>query len=134
MWRSDEHHDDLTGLSEVQRPGQSGVWRPCVDVYETGRACFIKADLPGFARQDIALEVHDGELIMLGRGRDDHPPPLVKYHLLERGGGQFARKISLPDGLDLDMAEAFLRDGVLSVVIPKKDQTGLTFKVEINVL
>ena len=97
-------------------------WAPAVDLCETADAFIVTAELPGLARDQIRIEVHDGRLII--HGRRDARVPCEQYHQVERGHGEFSRSFALPPTVDPDRSAADLRDGVLTIVIPKAPAQG----------
>ena len=97
-------------------------WAPAVDLCETADAFIVTAELPGLARDQIRIEVHDGRLII--HGRRDARVPCEQYHQVERGHGEFSRSFALPSTVDPNRSAADLRDGVLTIVIPKAPAQG----------
>jgi HSP20 family protein len=97
-------------------------WAPAVDLCETGDSFIVTAELPGLAREQIRIEVHDGRLHL--HGRRDSRVPCEQYHQVERGHGEFARTFALPPTVQADKISADLRDGVLTIVIPKTPEKG----------
>jgi len=98
-------------------PSASG-WRPPVDLHETSAAYIVTAELPGLAREDVRIEMHDGHLSLSGVRRE-RQFPCEQYHRIERGHGTFSRTFALPLPVDGEAITAELRDGVLTVVCPK---------------
>jgi HSP20 family protein len=119
--------DPLRDLLAIQHrlermaPGRQG-WTPAVDLCETAEAFILTAELPGLSREQIRIELHDGRLSI--QGRRDARVPCEQYHQVERGHGEFARSFALPPTVAADRIAADLRDGVLTVVIPKTPDTG----------
>ena len=113
---------------------KTAIWRPAADVFETIEAYVIKMDLPGLSHGEVVVEAQGNELVIVGHSAPDPERELAKYHLLERGHGQFARKIILPDGLNIDQARANLVKGVLTVVLPKKEQELPALRIELHVI
>ncbi len=107
-------HERLNRLAGDHAPG----WVPAVDVYEIADRYVISAELPGLSRQDFNVSVQDGKVVLKGQR-----PPRVnaseQFHRVERGHGQFSRTFALPQPIDEKNIEADLRDGILSVTIPK---------------
>jgi HSP20 family protein len=93
-------------------------WLPPMDLYETGAAYVLTAELPGLDRDEFQITVADGRLVLSGaRARDS--VACEEYHNVERGHGEFSRSVPLPPSADVDRIEADMRDGVLTVTIPK---------------
>jgi HSP20 family protein len=95
---------------------------PGFDVKETKDAYVIEADLPGVRDQDLAISLTANQLTIAGKReeRENEGEAGARYHALERSRGRFARTFVLPDAVDSAQVTANLKDGVLSVHIPKR--------------
>jgi HSP20 family protein len=117
--RWDPLRDLLTIQHRLERlaSGTTQGWVPAVDLCETADAFIVTAELPGLSREQIRIDVHDGRLTL--QGRRDARVSCEQYHQVERGHGEFARSLALPAGVDVDNISADLRDGVLTITVPK---------------
>lgn len=97
-------------------------WAPAVDLCETADALIVTAELPGLAREQVRIEVQDGRITL--QGRRDARVPCEQYHQVERGHGEFSRTFALPASVEVEQISADLRDGVLTIVIPKTTDRG----------
>jgi len=79
----------------------------------------ITAELPGLARDDVQIHVQEGKLFLRGH-RPAGTATCEQYHRVERGHGQFSRTFALPQAVDVDAIDADLRDGILTISIPKQ--------------
>jgi HSP20 family protein len=95
---------------------------PAVNVFETKEAFVYKAEVPGLAEGDVALHIEDDSLILRGERKSDVPAGYT-VHLRERGPIAFARKFPLPGRVDAEGVTAALKDGVLTVTLPKSKET-----------
>jgi HSP20 family protein len=116
---------DLFALQErIERMADAGAagWTPPVDLYETADRYVLTAELPGLAREDIDINVQDGTLTLQGRRRS---PPVAceRYNRVERGHGAFRRRFSVPVPIDSQNVSADLKDGVLTVTLPKSSDS-----------
>ena len=93
-----------------------------MDLCETADALIVTAELPGLSRDQVRIEVQDGRITL--QGRRDARVPCEQYHQVERGHGEFSRTFALPASVEVDHISADLRDGVLTVVIPKTADRG----------
>ena len=112
---------DLFALQErMERMADAGAtgWTPPVDLYETADRYVLTAELPGLTREDIDINVQDGTLTLEGRRRSP-TVPCERYHRVERGHGAFRRRFSVPIPIDSQAVSADLKDGVLTVTLPK---------------
>jgi len=80
----------------------------------------IAIELPGVDPDDVDISVHDGVLILKGEKRSGHEEEGDTYFFSERQYGAFSRSFRLPPDADGDAIKADMKDGVLSVSIPKK--------------
>ena len=97
---------------------EASGWTPPVDIFETAEAYVVTAELPGLQRSDIDIRYHDGQLTLQGTRRTPDVP-CERYHRVERGHGGFIRRFSLPSTIDATAIAADLKDGVLTVTVPK---------------
>lgn len=100
---------------------QPDAWSPPIDVYETADRYVITAELPGLERDQIELALEDTRLTLRGRRPDRVPASgdVVHYHQIERGHGPFSRTFDFAEKVATDRVAADLRDGVLTVTLPK---------------
>jgi HSP20 family protein len=102
-------------------------WNPCVDLYETGDAFILEADLPGVKEEDVKVEVLDNDLVLQGCRSLEKSQSDGQFHTMERSSGHFTRRMKLPESVEKDAIQAEFHDGVLRVLIPKaKSQKGDT--------
>lgn len=87
-------------------------------MHETVDEYVITAELPGLGRDDVHIQVSDGQVQLSGQRREPHVP-YEQYHRVERGHGTFSRTFKLPLPVDAEHVTADLRDGVLTVICPK---------------
>lgn len=90
-----------------------------VDVSEDDEHVYVRASLPGFRRENIDVEVHEGVLTIKAEHTEEHEDRKERYYRRERRFGSVSRRIALPSAVRADGTEAELRDGVLTVRIPK---------------
>lgn len=122
---SRRYDDDLTAR---------GSWVPAVDIYQTdNHALVLKVELPGVVREDIDLRVENDTLTISGqkhRGttvREDH------YHRIERTFASFSRTFTLPPTVDPGKIGAEYKNGVLSVILPlREDARPRQIQVTVN--
>ena len=96
------------------------AWVPPIDVYETEDRYVITAEVPGLDRQQIDLAVKDNRLMIRGMRSAAIPESASRhYHQVERGHGSFERTFRFADPVQEDAITADLRDGVLTISLPK---------------
>ncbi len=127
----------LAALSELQREMNrlfdgygprldGGVWTrtpafPALNVWEDGDSLFAEAEIPGVSQSDLEVYAVGNELTIKG-SRKPREGEDVTYHRRERGFGEFTRVITLPIDIDAEKVQASLKDGVLTVTLPKAEQ------------
>jgi len=113
--------DTFFGPGEFPLMGQG--WAPRVDVSETATDVVVKAEVPGLSKDEIKVTVSGNMLTISGEKKDEREEAKANYTLVERRYGRFCRSITLPSGIDPDKAQADFRDGVLSITLPKTEET-----------
>jgi HSP20 family protein len=88
-------------------------------VWEDEDKVTVEVDVPGVSEGDIDLEVHDGVLAIRAERKRTGPETMCDT----RSYGRFEQKISLPKGVEAERVEAKLKDGVLTVGLPKSPAT-----------
>lgn len=107
----------LTNETGAAAKDQRPVFTPRVDVIENENEYVLCADLPGVKQEDVSLECKGDELILRARCC---PRGYGKRALhAEYGVGDFYRAFTIADRVDREGIEASLRDGVLTVRVPK---------------
>lgn len=108
----------LESLFGQANPG----WVPPVDLVECADRYILTVELPGMVRADVTLEFSDQVLTMRGT----RPPETCcpeRYQQLERGQGAFSRAFRFSSPVDSSAINAEMRDGVLTIVVPKATAT-----------
>lgn len=108
-------------------------WGPAIDVYESDDDFLVKADLPGMEKGDIDISIHDGTLIIKGEKKLEKEYKDKSYVRAERYHGSFSRSIDLPSDVEPDKIKASYKNGVLELLIPKKEEAKpKQIKVEVS--
>jgi HSP20 family protein len=97
----------------------SGAWAPPVDIYETDDALVMKAELPGFSKDDINIELKENTLVIRGERKREDEVKEGSYHRIERAYGAFQRSFLLPTTVDQNKVNASYKDGVLELRLGK---------------
>lgn len=98
-------------------------WLPAMDVSETDDAYIVEADVPGISKEDIAIEVVGNVVTIKGERKHEAGEEEKGYRRVERNYGSFERSFKVPDGFDAEAIEAKFENGVLSVTLPKREET-----------
>ncbi|XP_009617069.1 15.7 kDa heat shock protein, peroxisomal [Nicotiana tomentosiformis] len=97
-----------------------------LDWFESPNSHIFKINVPGYNKKDIKVQVEDGNVLVVkaeGGGKKDefHGKEEIVWHVAERGGGKgdFSREIELPEDVKVDQIKAQVKNGVLTIVVPK---------------
>lgn len=113
--RMDALRRDLMG--DLRLPGSLAM--PAVDVEEEADRFVVTADLPGYAKQDVRVEVDDAGLWIRAARERESEEKKARFVRRERRSAAYERYLQLPEAVSPDGVRASYRDGVLSVTIPK---------------
>lgn len=102
-----------------------------LDISEDDRDVIVRASLPGFAKDEVEVELHEGELSIKAQHAEETEQRGERFYRRERRVGSVSRRVTLPEIASDGEARAELRDGVLTVRVPRaKPETAR--KVRIN--
>jgi HSP20 family protein len=99
-----------------------GVWAPPVDILERGSEVILKVDLPEVNQNEIDIRAEENTLTIQGERRFVKESPEENYVQVERPYGTFRRTFSIPRTIDQEGIRASYKDGVLRVVLPRKQE------------
>jgi HSP20 family protein len=100
-----------------------GDWMPPVDIFENDQhEIVLKAELPGISREDIDIRVENNLLTIRGERKREQETKQESYHRVERVYGSFSRSFSLPSTINTEKVGAEFKDGVLTVVLPAREE------------
>lgn len=91
-----------------------------LDAYQTDDAIIIKAPIAGVKREDLDVQITDDVLTIKGQRKQEHEVKKENYMAQECYWGAFSRSISLPAGCHTEKSKAGLKNGVLTITVPKK--------------
>lgn len=99
---------------------------PMLNVGRTDDTVFVYVFAPGLTAEALEVSIQDDVLTLLGRrgaasleGEQHKQRP---YYRQERFEGEFARSITLPEGVDTERAEARAHDGLVEIRLPKREE------------
>jgi HSP20 family protein len=98
---------------------EADAFVPKFEVRENKEALLVKADLPGVKSEDLDVSVHGNVLSITGKREWQKQTEEEQVHMLERSFGSFTRSFTMPEGIDAKRLEAELKDGVLTLTLPK---------------
>ena len=92
-----------------------------VDIHEDAEGLTVSAELPGFKKEEIDISIDNG-LLTISAHRASTEKKEGTTHLNERRYTRVRRQFSLPTSVDASKVDAKLKDGVLTLHLPKKDE------------
>jgi HSP20 family protein len=101
----------------------AATFMPSFEVKETDGAYHFKADLPGIKDEDLEIQVLGNRLTISGKREAEKKEENETYHLFERSFGSFSRTFTLPEEVEPRDVHAELKQGVLSLTIPKRPES-----------
>ncbi len=122
-------------IDDVFRPAIGGTWTggtafPKLEVHDDDKQVRITAELPGLKQADIDLSIDNGVLAISGERKAVDVDRERGWS--ERFYGRFERRVTLPDGIDENQAEAAFANGELTVKIPKSEEARKSRKIPIK--
>ena len=96
---------------------------PLMNMSEDKDSYYVRAELPGLKADDLEISVTGDTFSISGERKMPLEDENARYHRREREAGRFSRLISLPAQIDPGKVEALCRDGVLTVTLPKAEET-----------
>ena len=101
----------------------AGTWSPAVDIMEQGDEIIIKMEIAEVEQKEIDIKVEGNALTIRGERKLEEGTKQEDYLRLERPYGTFSRSFSLPTTVDHEKVKASHNDGILRIVLPKKEET-----------
>jgi HSP20 family protein len=119
--------NEINRLFEIDRyPSMTGlfdrVMSPEIDVIENEDSFLVSCDLPGVDIRDIEVSLADNVLTVKGEKKEERSSKESKVYRRESWSGSFQRTLSLPKGVDTGAVDAVMRNGVLTITLPKREE------------
>ena len=107
----------------VQSETVQGLWTPPVDVVEDADKIELAVDLPGVKQEALDIQIDKDVLTLRGQRTVERKEGAKnEFRRYERVNGGFVRSFSLPKTIDADRIAAALKDGVLTLTLPKRPE------------
>ena len=100
-----------------------GEHAPALDIHESETEYVVAIELPGVRKEDVSVEITEGVLSIRGEKTSGREEKKERSRWVERVYGSFHRAFTLPPNAASDRIDASFKDGVLTVRIPKLEQT-----------
>ena len=112
----------LGGKFPLQRSRDDSEWIPRVDISENDEGILVRADAPGMSKDDVKITLNENVLTIVGEKKAERDEKKENYHRIERVFGKFQRSFYIPTNVDAEKISAAYNNGVLEVVLPKKEE------------
>jgi HSP20 family protein len=123
----------LNAFRDAMERLADGPLAPGLDLYTTPEAIVANVALPGVKRQNVDISVGDDLVTISGSVQEETRPGEVDYVHRELSRGSFSRSFWLPTAVTPEAATASLKDGLLTLTLPKTDHPTLAHvKVELG--
>ena len=123
MRRMTEEMDRVVQEFGLERDsGNRAGWSPAIEVTERDGKYNVRAELPGLSPDDVTVEVANDALVIQGERKVEHEEEEGGVRRTERQYGLFYRSIPLPEGADVEHANAKFQNGMLEVTVPVPQQ------------
>ena len=128
----------FSDLAEANRAGsdisQSArtAWVPAVELTDTGSSLLLKAEIPGVDGKDLDIQVTQDAVSIAGEHRYEKRSDAQGQFRSEFRYGSFQRVIPLPTKVQNDQVKAELKDGILTLTLPKIKPQNSVFKVNLD--
>jgi len=116
-----EKQQDLSNDSDWLEDDGGG--QLAIDAYQTDDAVIIKAPIAGVNPEDLDVAITDDVVTIKGERHGSESIGRENYFLQECYWGSFSRSYVLPTSVDADNADAQLKNGILTITIPKLSKT-----------
>lgn len=107
------------------------AFAPSMNVIESNDGYKVMLDLPGVAKDEVNVAFAEGVLTVSGERKREESTKDGRWHVIERSHGSFARSLRFPSDVDTSKVGAEMKDGVLTVTLPKSAQSK-SRKIAIN--
>ena len=98
----------------------AATFSPSFEVTENKDSFVFKADVPGIKKEDIEITTTGNRIQISGKRDQEHETKHDTIYTYERQYGSFSRGFTVPDSADLEHARCDLKEGVLTLAIPKR--------------
>jgi len=114
--------EEFPAAQREEKDVMASNWAPAVDIYETANELVLTAEIPGIEEKDIEIKIEDNTLSLKGERKFEKETKEENFHRIERSYGSFYRAFTLPNSVDTEHIQATHDNGVLRIVMPKKQE------------
>ena len=102
-----------------------------IDVYQTDNDVVIKSTIAGVKPEDLDVSINNDMITIKGERKNEERVSTENYYYQECYWGSFSRSVVLPVEVIADKIEASLKNGILTIRLPKADTTK-TKKIQVR--
>jgi HSP20 family protein len=113
----------MQGGVQADETFDTSYWTPAVDIAEQENAYEVKMELPGVNKEDVKISLESNILTIRGEKKQEKEEKQKNLHSVERTYGSFQRSFTLPTTVKSDKIDAVFTDGVLSITLPKIEES-----------
>jgi len=110
---------ESTDVQAARAREESLALAPAVDIYENAQGITVQADMPGVSKDGLSIQADRNSLVIEGNAVIDVPAAMEAIHA-DVQATRYRRSFALSGELDAERIEATLKDGVLTLRIPKR--------------
>jgi HSP20 family protein len=110
---------ESTDVQAAKAREESLALAPAVDIYENAQGITVQADMPGVSKDGLSIQADRNSLVIEGNAVIDVPAAMEAIHA-DVQATRYRRSFALSGELDAERIEATLKDGVLTLRIPKR--------------
>nr|WP_321402625.1 Hsp20/alpha crystallin family protein [uncultured Desulfobacter sp.] len=107
-----------TENKNVEKTRELRTATPSVDIYENENEILLYADMPGVHKEDVTVNIENGKLSISGVRRLDHQGVSTWEEFVDI---EYVRSFSIPQTINVEDVQAKLKDGVLTLHLPKSE-------------
>ena len=115
--------DDFFNRVFEEESSEENFRAMAMDITEYDKEFTIKANLPGFKKDNVKISVHDNQLMIEAVCNEQKEEKKGTVYRCERYSGSYRRNLMLPENADINKISAKMEDGVLYLSVPKKEAT-----------
>lgn len=116
-------HTTMPSYQEEPQYTNDAEGQLTIDVYQTDNEIVIKSTIAGVKPEDLDVSINNDMVTIKGDRKNDEVVHAENYYYQECYWGQFSRSVILPVDIIADKAEASLKNGILTIRLPKADTT-----------
>lgn len=119
LWRNPFHHEKSPDTFSFSSLGKM----PNIDVVDRDKEIFIKAELPGFDKEDLDISIANNQLVIKAKACEEEKEEEGDYLKQEIRTSEIYRSILLPAEVEDEKIKTSFRNGVLKLTIPKQEKS-----------